>query len=161
MLRCCSDPPWFHHSTCMSSSYQFAILRSKSNMHSEGDLIVIQTSQMCPDLLGVFVSYLASRDAKFSLFPHLWLKADGSAPQQSWFLCRLHSFLLHTVGGHSMRAGGVTSLMAAGVPSSQIQAIGHWNPAAFERYIRQHPTLLQAVLFQGHSVHCPPFAHVL
>ena len=146
---------------CMLSSYQFAIPHSKSDMHSEGDLIVIHTSWMCPDPLGVFVSYLASCDVKFSLFTHLWLKADGSAPQQSWFLCRLHSFFPHMIGSHSMHTGGATSLAAAGVPSSQIQAISHWNSATFECYIHRHPTLLQTVLFQGHSVHHLPFAHVL
>ena len=61
-----------------------------------------------------------------------------------------------------MRAGGATSLAAAGVPPSQIQAIGQWKSEdSFERYIRRHPTLLQAVLFHGQSIHEPPFADVL
>ena len=159
-LRSSLKSSWRHSVVLSSSSYQFSIPRSKSDTRFEGDLIVIQTSRLHPDPLGLFVSYLASRDAQFPLFPYLWLKADRSAPRRSWFLHRLHSFFPRAVGGHSMRAGSATSLAAAGVPSSQIQAIGRWNSAAFERYIHRHPTLLQAVLFQGHLVHDPPFVRV-
>ena len=159
-LRSSLKSSWRHSVVLSSSSYQFSIPRSKSDTRFEGDLIVIQTSRLHPDPLGLFISYLASRDTQFPLFPYLWLKADGSAPRRSWFLHRLHSFFPRAVGGHSMRAGGATSLAAAGVPSLQIQAIGRWNSAAFERYIHRHPTLLQAILFQGHSVHDPPFARV-
>ena len=59
-----------------------------------------------------------------------------------------------------MRAGGATSLAAAGVPTSQIQAIGRWTSDTFEHYIHRHPTLLQAVLFHGRSIHDPPFANI-
>ena len=81
-----------------------------------------------------------SRDSHFALFPQLWLRSDGSVPSHSWFLSRLHSVFPRSIGGHSMRAGGATSLTAAGVPPSQIQAIGRWRSDTFERYIRRHPT---------------------
>ena len=77
----------------------------------------------------------------------LWLKADGSPPR-----------FPRAVGGHSTRVGGVTSLAAAGVPPSQIFGC---ETAVFERFIRCHPTLLQAVLFQGRSVHEPPFPRLI
>ena len=57
-----------------------------------------------------------------------------------------------------MRASGATSLAAADVPPAKIQAIGRWKSDTFERYIRRHPTLLQAVLFHGRSIHDPSFA---
>ena len=67
-------------------------------------------------------------------------------PLRRWFLRRLHVFFSRSIGGHSLHAGGATSLAAAGVPSTQIQAIGRWKSAAFERYIRRHPTVLQALV---------------
>ena len=81
-------------------------------------------------------------------------------PSRSGFLSRLHVFFPRSIGGHSMRSGGATSLAAAGVPPSQIQAIGRWRSDTFECYIHRHPTLLQAVLFHGWSIHDPPFANV-
>ena len=59
-----------------------------------------------------------------------------------------------------MRAGGATSMSAAGVPASQIQAIGRWRSDTFKHYIHRHLTLLQAVLFHGRSIHDPPFTNV-
>jgi len=49
-------------------------------------------------------------------------------------------------------------LSLLGVPASQIQAIGHWQSLTFEQYIRCHPTVLQALIFHGRSIHDPPFA---
>ena len=126
----------------------------------EGDQVVIQKSTTAPDPFAVFRKYLRSCDSLFPLFPQLWLRSDGSVPSRSWFLSRLHVFFPHSIGGHSMRAGGITSLAAAGVPPSQIQAIGRWRSDTFECYIRCHPTLLQAVLFHGWSIYDPPFANV-
>lgn len=156
-LQSCLKISWRHSVTISDSFYQFSIPHSKSDTHFEGDLVIIQHSHLNPNPLEIFLSYLACRDLQFNLFPHLWLKANGSPPRRSWFLHRLHSFFLQSIGSHSMQAGGVTSLAAAGVPPSQIQAIGWWHSATFERYIHRHPTLLQAVLFQGRSVHDLPF----
>ncbi|KAF8414763.1 hypothetical protein L210DRAFT_3362280, partial [Boletus edulis BED1] len=112
---------WRHSVSLSDSSYHFTLPRSKSDSQFEGDLVVIQASAVEPDPLQIFLYYLASRDFKFSLLPYLWLRADGSSPHRSWFLHRLHAFFPNTIGGHSMRAGGATSLAAAGVPPSQIQ----------------------------------------
>ena len=73
----------------------------------------------------------------FSHFPQLRLRADSSIPTRHCFLHRLLSFFPRTVGGHSLRAGGATSLAAAGVPPAQIQAIGRWQSDTFQRYIRR------------------------
>ena len=126
----------------------------------EGDQVVIQKSTTAPDLFAIFRKYLRSRDSLFPLFPQLWLRSDGSVPSWFWFLSRLHVFFPRSIGGHSMCAGGATSLAAAGVPPSQIQAIGRWRSDTIERYIRRHPTLLQALLSHGRSIHDPPFANV-
>ena len=63
-----------------------------------------------------------------------------------------------SIGGHSMRSGGATSLAAAGVPPTQIQAIGRWTSPTWQRYIRKHPMLLQSFLFHGRPLHASPFA---
>ena len=63
-----------------------------------------------------------------------------------------------SIGGHSMRSSGATSLATAGVPSAQIQAIGRWTSPTWQRYIRKHPVLLQSLLFHGRPLHASPFA---
>ena len=80
----------------------------------EGDQVVIQKSTTAPDPFVLFHKYLVSRDSHFALFPQLWLRSNGSVPSRSWFLSRLHSVFPRSIGGHSMRAGGATSLAAAG-----------------------------------------------
>ena len=93
------------------------------------------------DPFAVFSNYLRSCDSLFPLFPQLWLRSDGSVPSRFWFLSRLHVFFPRSIGEHSMHAGAATSLAAAGVPPSQIQAIGQWRSDTFEHYIRHHSTL--------------------
>ena len=78
---------------------------------------------------------------------------------RSWFIrCLASVFPNSNVSGHLMRAGGATSLAAAGVPPDRIRAIGCWRSSAWEHYIRKNPALLQALLFHGRSIHDPPFA---
>ena len=104
----------------------------------EGDQVVIQKSTTAPDLFAVFHKYLRSCDSLFPLFPQLWLRSDGSVPSQSWFLSMLHFCFPCSIGGHSMRAGGATSASPAGVPPSQIQAIGRWTPLSTIFVVIQH-----------------------
>ena len=120
------------------------IPQSKTDAMFKDDQVVIQKSTTAPDLFAVFRKYLRSRDSLFPQFPQFWLCSGSCVPSRSWFFSRF-----------SMRAGGATSLAAAGVPPSQIQAIGRWRSDTFECYIRRHPTLLQAVLFHGRSIHDP------
>lgn len=40
------------------------------------------------------------------------------------------------VSGHSLRIGGATALLSAGVSSENIQALGGWSSSAFQRYAR-------------------------
>ena len=159
-LQSFSEVSWRSSVQLTPSSYSFQIRRDKVDTHFEGTKVVIQHSPIEPDPFDTFTCYLCSCDACFPLHPQLWLRSDGSMPVRSWFLCCLHAFFPRSIGGHSLRAGGATSLTAAGVPSSQIQAIGHWKSAAFEHYIRWHPTVLQALIFHGRGIHDPPFAIV-
>jgi len=68
-----------------------------------------------------------------------------------------------------MRAGGATSLAEHRVPPSIIQPLGHWSSQAFLIYIRQSPTLIQAMLYSDRHIQCvahqrqsffPPFLDV-
>jgi len=149
---------WRHAVRLEVNLYLFTIPHSITNSFFEGNEIVIQKCAAKPDPFILFQRYLNSHDMSFPLFPSLWLCSDSSVPTHSWFLHRLYLFFPRSIGGHSMCADGATSLAAAGVPPSQIQAIGRWKLDTFEWYIWHHPTLLQAVLFHGRSVHEPPFA---
>ena len=142
-----------------AESFTFDVPRRKSDDRFEGSRVCITASFISPDPRGLFLQYLACRDATFPLHPFLWVRADGLVPTRAWFLRRFRlAFPSSTFSGHSLRAGGATSLAAAGVSPAQIQAIGHWSSSAWQRYVRKNPTLLQTLLFHGRPVHDPPFA---
>lgn len=151
---------WRHSVVLGADSYQFLLRRDKTDSRFEGNKVVVQRSTSQPDPVETFTRYLIARDQFFPCHPQLWLRMDGSVPLRGWFVRKLRTFLPPSISGHSMRAGGATSLAAAGVPPAQIQAIGRWKSPAFERYIRKNPTLLQALIFHGRPVHEPPFAAV-
>ena len=142
-----------------AESFTFDVPHQKSDDRFEGSRVCITASFISPDPHGLFLQYLACRDATFPLHPFLWVRADGSVPTRAWFLRRFRlAFPSSTFSGHSLRAGGATSLAAAGVSPAQIQAIGHWSSSAWQCYVRKNPTLLQTLLFHGRPVHDPPFA---
>ncbi|KIK81016.1 hypothetical protein PAXRUDRAFT_157091, partial [Paxillus rubicundulus Ve08.2h10] len=82
----------------------------------------------------------------------------GSMSTHAWFMCHLCHIFPTSFVGNSMHAGGTTSVAAAGVPPSQIQVIGHWQPATWEHYVCKNLTLLQLLLFHGSHIHDLPFA---
>jgi hypothetical protein len=134
--------------------FSFLLPRDKADIHFEGNQVLIQHSAGEDDPLAPFVSYLGMRDLKFPLQPFLWLRANGTPPTRGWFMHRLHTFFPSSIAGHSMRAGGATSLAAASVPPPSIQHIGRWCSSTWECYVRKNPVLLQAMLFHGQvSVH--------
>jgi hypothetical protein len=50
-----------------------------------------------------------------------------------------------------MQAGGATALTLAGVSPQLIQAAGRWPSDEFEKYIRIHPYILQALIHDSSS----------
>ncbi|KAG2071221.1 hypothetical protein BDR04DRAFT_1016529, partial [Suillus decipiens] len=48
--------------------------------------------------------------------------------------------------GHSMRAGGATALVIAGMTPDLIQVAGRWSSEEFRKYVHQHPFLLNTFL---------------
>ena len=137
--------------------YEFLLPGNKSDPFFEGNRIIVKKQQYC-DLnpLSVFQSYLTSRDSNFPLLSPLWLTSKGEVPTRYFFMSRMRRYFDKDVGGHSMRAGGATSLAEHGVPTSLIQLIGRWSSDAFLIYIRKSPVLIQALLY---STNNHPTAH--
>ncbi|KAI1789305.1 hypothetical protein LXA43DRAFT_1062932 [Ganoderma leucocontextum] len=137
-------------STALSAdSYEFLLPAHKADPLFEGNHVIVHSSIATPNPLPRFSSYLTSRDRLFPVRAELWLKADGSVPTRTWFIRRLCALFPKDVAGHSMRAGGATSLAAAGVSPTAIQAVGRWSSSAWQCYIRKHPVVLHAMLFNG------------
>jgi hypothetical protein len=140
-----------------ATHYSFLLPRDKADIHFEGNQVLIQRSAGDDDPLTPFVKYLGMRDVMFPLQPFLWLRANGSPPTRAWFMRRMRALFPTSIAGHSMRAGGATSLAAASVPPASIQRIGRWRSSTWERYVRKNPVLLQAMVFHGQvSVHDVP-----
>ncbi|KAF8213356.1 hypothetical protein K438DRAFT_2009567 [Mycena galopus ATCC 62051] len=139
------------------TSVGFFLPGHKADIFFEGNQIVI-VARAEPELNTVtkVEQYLASRDIRFPHHPALFVCEDGSIPTRSWFLSRLHKYFDKDIAGHSLRAGGAMSLAEAGVAPEKIQAIGRWASDTFQIYMQKNPTLLQSMLFAGHSTHNGP-----
>lgn len=131
-----------------NDQYEFDLPSNKSDPFFEGNHIIIRKTQYCNiDPLSVFLKYLANRDSKFPLSSPLWVTSKGTVPTRYFFMSRMKLYFENDVGGHSMRAGGATTLAENGVPTSLIQLIGRWSSDAFLIYIRKSPVLIQALLY--------------
>ena len=140
--------------TLSNDDYRYFLPSHKGDRTFEGNTVIVQRHYGSIDPLFHFKKYLASRDRLFPFSSDLWLRADGSRPNRTFFIRRMRSFFATDVAGQSMRAGGATSLAENGVPPHLIQAIGRWASSAFQIYIRKNPVLLQALLF-GRAAHDP------
>lgn len=128
-------------------SFQFLLPGHKADRFFEGNIVLIQSTDLEDDAKGPFIKYLSLRDRSFPLRPELWLTENGVIPTRSWFLHFLRRHLSDNVGGQSLRAGGATALAEAGIPPHMVQAIGRWSSEAFQIYIRRHPVILTALLY--------------
>ncbi|KAG2757271.1 hypothetical protein P692DRAFT_201671710, partial [Suillus brevipes Sb2] len=102
------------------SYHSFMLPRHKADTSFEGSTIVIQRASPA-DPHHTFTTYLASRDRLFPFNSSLWLRSDGSIPTRAWFIARLRALFPGSISGHSLRAGGATSLAASGVHGDRIQ----------------------------------------
>ncbi|KIJ66314.1 hypothetical protein HYDPIDRAFT_61093, partial [Hydnomerulius pinastri MD-312] len=103
-----------HTVIILPDSYSFLLEHDKTDTRYEGNKVLVQRSHLEPDPHDSFVRYLTSRDGRFPLHPQLWLRRNGTTPSRAWFMRKLRTFFPKCIGGHSMRAGGTTSLAAAG-----------------------------------------------
>ncbi|OBZ77411.1 hypothetical protein A0H81_02296 [Grifola frondosa] len=147
-----------HHIALEAATYSFLLPSHKADPLFEGNLVIVQAVQDSPDPRSAFALYLSSRDALFPFRPELWLRASGTVPTRAWFVHRLRTFfpISANISGHSLRAGGATSLAEAGVPPTVIQSLGRWSSDAWQAYIRKHPVVLNALLFSGRALHDGP-----
>ena len=135
------------------ASYEFLLPGHKADRFFEGNKILIPALRFDLSPLHHFTRYIDSRDAIHPIASPLWLTHAGTVPTRSFFITRLRLFFESDVAGHSMRAGGATSLVEQGVSPAIIQASGRWASDAFLVYIRKNPTLLQGFL---HAVSATP-----
>ncbi|KAI0656135.1 hypothetical protein C8Q70DRAFT_899843, partial [Cubamyces menziesii] len=101
--------------------YEYSLPPHKADPFFEGNRVLVRRSAAGPDPVAAFRAYLTSRDHLFPLRAELWLRADGQVPTRSWFMQRLWRIFPRDIAGHSMRAGGATSLAAAGILPATIQ----------------------------------------
>ncbi|KAH9897713.1 hypothetical protein C8Q73DRAFT_682283 [Cubamyces lactineus] len=106
------------------NGYEYSLPAHKADPFFEGNRVLVRRSASSPNPLAAFEAYLTIRDHRFPLRAELWLQADGRVPTRAWFMQRLRRIFPRDIAGHSMRAGGTTSLAAAGVPPATIQAFG-------------------------------------
>jgi hypothetical protein len=128
-------------------SFQFTLPGHKADRLFEGNLILIQSTNLDDDACKPFKEYLSLRDRFFPLRAELWLRRNGTIPTRAWFLRILHHHLSGNIGGQSLRAGGATALAEAGIPPHMVQAVGRWTSEGFQLYVRRHPVLLAAFLY--------------
>lgn len=137
------------HSVEISSSprhISFFLPMHKADRLFEGSHIVLEERNSHLDPVAIFLRYINRRDHLFPLYPHLWIRENGTAPTRSWFIRRIRLHFPPEYAGHSLRSGGATALAIAGVPADRIQTIGRWSSNTFQIYIRKNPVLLQAIL---------------
>ena len=128
------------------SSYSFLLHSHKSDKTFDGDRVLIDADVSGQQPLDAFATYLTTCDHRFPFHSELWLRADATIPTCAWFMRRLRAFFPADISGHSMRSGGATALAVAGVPASQIQAIGRWSSDSWQVYVRKHPVIIHALM---------------
>ncbi|KAI0827378.1 hypothetical protein BC628DRAFT_1303121, partial [Trametes gibbosa] len=104
-----------------TNTFEYLLPAHKADAFFEGNRVLVQCSSTLPDPYTAFTTYLHVRDTAFPLRAELWLCATGTIPTRSWFMKRLRNIFPRDIAGHSMCAGGATSLAAAGVPPTTIQ----------------------------------------
>lgn len=110
-------------------------------------VVIVSATSTSYDFVRLAKAYVASRDRqpRCRSSPYLFLRSNGSLPTRRWFMDRLKA-VEPTVTGHALRAGGATFLAKLGLPFHIIQRLGRWSSAAFEIYIREHPSISAALL---------------
>ena len=137
-------------SLCINnSSYSFILPTHKTVTARHGCEILVSVFSTSVDPLPVMHHYVCSCNTLFHCSPELWLTSDARLPTRAWFVRRLHHPCGSEFTGHSMQARGTMTLVLLGIPPHIIQAIGRWSSDEWQKYIRKHAFLQQALL-HGH-----------
>ena len=132
-----------------TNGYSFTLPTHKTARLGHGNTILVRAFPASPDPVPIMLHYVRSRDHLFYSSPELWLTGDGHVPTRAWFTRRLRKACGMEFSGHSMRAGGATTLALSGTPPYVIQAIGRWASEEWQKYVHKHAYLQQALL-HGH-----------
>ncbi len=110
-----------HSVKVTADTFTFFLPTHKADSTFEGNRVLVQRTQSSPDPYAFFTTtYLARCNTSFPCNPALWLCADSTIPICAWFMKRLHTSFPADIFGHSMHAGGATSLAVAGIPPAMI-----------------------------------------
>lgn len=134
---------------CDNDSYRFTLPTHKTVKSGHRDEVLVCSFTATADPLPIMQRYVRSRDTLSYYSPKLWLTSEALIPTRSWFMHRLRNACGPEFTGHSMRAGGATALALLGIPPHVIQAIGRWSSDEWQKYVRKHAYLQQALL-HGH-----------
>jgi hypothetical protein len=133
--------------TWARDSYSLSLPTHKASRVGTGHLLLVADTYQDVAACDLMRRYVLSRDALFFHAPELWLRQSGQIPTRSWFLhCLRLVFPDPGISGHSMRAGGATALALRGVAPYLIQASGRWSSDEWQKYVRKHPFLQQALI---------------
>jgi hypothetical protein len=132
-----------------TNGYSFTLPTHKTARLGHGNTILVRAFPTSPDPIPIMLNYVCSHDNLFYSSPELWLTGDGHIPTCAWFTRRLQKACGIEFLGHSMQAGGATTLALSGTPPYVIQAIGRWPSDKWQKYVCKHAYLQQALL-HGH-----------
>ena len=144
------------HSLHMTdTTFSFVLPTHKTLKAGHGNEILVRSFTPTINPLPILLNYIHSRDHLFYYAPELWLTRDGLIPTRSWFMRRFRRFFGSEFAGHSMRSGGATTLALNGSPPYIIQALGRWSSEEWQKYVRNHAFLQQALLHGNHAGTAP------
>jgi hypothetical protein len=102
-------------------------------------------------------NFWIARLKRFSHYENIWQIDDtGTVPTSRWLFDKISPFISsacgQTMGPCSFRAGGTSYLASSGYSLSHIQLLGRWETLkAFNRYLRNHPHILQLSFQASHQ----------
>ena len=131
------------------NSYSFILPTHKALKAGHREEILVRAFTTTVNPLSILLNYMHSRNHLFFYAPELWLTHDGAIPIRTWFMRWFRQVFGSEFAGHSMRSGGATTLALIGKPPHVIQTLGHWSSKEWQKYVRNHTFLQQALLHGG------------
>jgi hypothetical protein len=132
------------------SMYSFVLPTHKILKLGHGNEILVRAFTPTVNPLPILLNHVHSCDHLFYYVPELWLTCDGLILTHSWFMHRFWRFFGGKFAGHSMQSGGATTLALNRSPPYLIQSLGGWSSEEWQKYVRNHAFLQQALLHGNH-----------
>jgi hypothetical protein len=94
---------------------------------------------------GLWISWLLQSQTIHAVFP--WRLKNGTYLTAKSFKEHFSKVVeIPLIGESSFRAGGASFLVSKGTPLDIILILGRWKGDAFQRYLRDHPGLIQSYM---------------